>query len=156
MANFKNDGFVRMITHDTFPLSATKTGTITVPNTSDRVIGTSTKFKSELQVGGWICDIANDEIRKITAILTDTNLTIDKPFSNNLSGATLKYVEPSIYTEISIIFNSVAGKIDGVACPPSIGFAYGKTGRDQSAQRDFVDPLIIDATGTSANIAWSK
>lgn len=154
--NYKNDSVVRLTTHDTFPLHVVKTGTITSTSVNGRIIGVGTKFTSELEVGGWICDIANDEIRKITSILNDLNLTVDHPFTTPLSGAQLDYVEPSVYVEISVFFNTVAGKIDGVPVAPNVGVGITKSSRDWSTGRDFVDPVVIDATGTVAYIIWVK
>lgn len=156
--NYKNTVYSRSTGHDTFPASKAKTGTITTTNAYDgkRVIGTSTLFTTELEIGGWIVDIAHDEIRKITNILTDTNLTIDHAFSNSLTGLALKYVPPSDSVELSVVFSGASGKIDGQLLPANIGFSFGKTGRDNSAVRDFIDPLIIDATGTVACLGLTK
>lgn len=151
--NYKNSIFqVYSNAHDTFPASTSEAGTVSTDNTTNGkwVVGVGTSFKT-LELGGWIVDITHDEIRKITRISDDLNLTIDQPFSNSLSAIGLVYISPSIYTEISIVFSGT-GKIDGNAVPANIGFSWGKTGRDMSSQRDFVDPIIVDSTGVIAYI----
>lgn len=154
--NYKNVVTSSSTGHDTFPASATKTGTISIAAGETTVIGTGTLFTSELQNLGWICDIAHDEIRKITQIKDDTTLAIDHPFSNVITGAALKYVGPSDSVELSILFSAVPGKIDGVTYPANVGIALSKASRDTSAQRDFVDPVIVDATGTTAYLYQIK
>lgn len=155
MSNFKNSITSSSTGHDTFPASATKTGTITVPTTNTTVIGVGTLFTTELQVGGWICDIAHDEIRQITAIKSDTQLAIDHVFTNALAAAALKYVGPSDSVELSVVF-AATGKVDGVSFPGNVGIAFSKASRDRSGQRDFVDPIIVDATGTTAYLFQLK
>jgi len=150
MSNYKNSIASSSTGHDTFPASATKTGTIVAAVGNTTIIGTGTKFTTELENNGWICDIAHDEIRKITQIKNDTTLSIDHPFTNALSGVALKYVVPSNSVDLMVVFAGSGGKIDGVTVPAQVGISAIKSGRISSGEKDFVDPIIVDATGTSA------
>ncbi len=148
--NYKNSVPSVTTGHVTFPASSNKTGTIDIAAGETSVIGTNTLFSSELLVNGWICDIAHDEIRKITQIKNDTLLAIDHPFSNAQVAATLVYIEPSNSVDLMVVFAGDGGTIDGVPVPANVGISANKSGRDMSGEKDFVDPVIVNATGTSA------
>jgi len=153
MANYKNsiyDYFDNEI--DTFPRSAVKTGTISVNAAGNRtyVTGVGTLFTTELKAGGFICMLSASEIRRITSIQSNTVLTIDEPFSGAVAGAALVYTPASDYCEMSVCIptTEAAGEIDGETLPPGIGVTWTKSSRTVSSQRDLIDPIIIDATGT--------
>lgn len=65
----------------------TATGTITATGTA--VVGSGTAFTSELSVGKGIR--VGDEVRYISAITDDTNLTLETAFTADPSGATFEY-----------------------------------------------------------------
>lgn len=64
-------------------------GTVAVTSGSKTVTGTSTEFTKWLKVGDDI--FVNSERKKITAIASDTSLTVDSNYASTVSGQTLTY-----------------------------------------------------------------
>lgn len=133
----------------TFPLNVTGSGTIDIAAGSTNVQGTSSAFLAEAKIGGWIFDSTHDELRKITAITSDTYLSIDRPFSNALSGVTPEFVPPSVFTEICALVPSgnSDGEIDGEVLIAGVAINFTKSGRS-TGQPNYIDPLILNAGGT--------
>lgn len=71
-----------------YTLRSTGTGTLTTSGTNT-VTGTGTNF-TQLQVGTTIV-AGGGQTRTVTAIASNTSLTVDTPFSPNLSGSTFTY-----------------------------------------------------------------
>lgn len=156
MSNNKNSLFDTLSNaKDTFPRSVAGTGTITTSAGGKVVIGTGTLFKSQLQLGDWLYVPALNEVRRITSISSDTSLTVDSPFTSALVAAAVLITKSSL-VEISVVFSPDDGVIDTKPLAANIGFFWGKTGRDMSANRDKIDPIIIDATGTVAYVQGLK
>ena len=78
----------------------------TISSIGTEVTGVDTKFLSESQRGDSI--IVGDQIKTITAIASDTELTIDSAFSGNLSDGTLYWILPVGKTHV------FAGTDDGI------------------------------------------
>ncbi|MBI3804504.1 MAG: fibronectin type III domain-containing protein [Nitrospirae bacterium] len=72
-----------------YTLRSTGTGTLSTSGTNT-VTGTGTSFTTQLQVGTTITT-ASGQTRTVTAISSNTSLTVDTPFSPNLSGTTFSY-----------------------------------------------------------------
>ncbi|MCG3116481.1 MAG: fibronectin type III domain-containing protein [Candidatus Manganitrophus sp. SA1] len=72
-----------------YALTSAGTGTLTTSGTST-VTGTGTSFMTQLQVGATITS-ASGQTRTVTAVTNNTSLTVDTPFSPNLSGAAFTY-----------------------------------------------------------------
>jgi len=73
-------------------------GTITSTSSSTTVTGSGTKFQSELKVGWYVNMLANSTVnetsRKITAIASNTSLTIDTAFTNSWTSQPIFIVTP--------------------------------------------------------------
>lgn len=148
-------------TKNTFPAYATKTGTITIASGQKIAVGAGTAFTTELKVGGWLYIPAQNELRKITGIHTDTSLAIDYAFTSAVAALTaVLYIEPNNYKEISVAIpiGSGNGVLDGETLPAGIGVSFSKASRgaNQSGVEDLVDPVIIDVTGTQATVIGIK
>lgn len=117
------------------------------------VSSVGTAFLTELKIGDWLVDFTNNELRKIVEIISNDNLTVNYNFSNTVAAASVITTIGSSYVEQSIVFNPTAGLVDGVALPANIGFSWGKQGRTTSGDKDFVDPIIVDATATNAYLS---
>lgn len=144
---------------NTFPLSVSKTGTIAIQATFTRVIGTGTLFTKELEVGGWIYVPAQNEFRKITGIDTNTEMSIDKPFSAVVNaGTALLYIAPTVYCEIGVVIppGLADGAINTQLLTNGIPVNWSKASRDNSGDRDLIDPVLLDATGTVMHIIGVK
>lgn len=131
---------------DTFPQSASVTGTISTGSRKDLIAGSSTLFLTELQVGDYIWDTANDEVARVRTINSDTELVLEEELSNTLSGTSnWKKVTGTQYQSISWLINSTSGEnIDGQLKPDGAS-ATLQYGGDPYRYRP-VKPIIIDST----------
>lgn len=157
MANYKNSEYAVLTTKDTFPRSATKTGTMSV--TAKQIVGNGTLFLTELHVGDWIFVTAQTEIRRVMEITDNTHATIDRAFTANIGAGAAVIVTPaSQYCEIGVVIPPALGngQIDGVAFYAGVPMTFSKASRDQSAQNDFVDPIIVDGIGTAIMVIGIK
>lgn len=128
---------------DTFPQSTALTGTVSTANNKTLIIGVGTLFSSELQVGEWIFDTTNSEIKQIQSIQSDTELTLKEPFTNSLSGATVKRTPRQTYRMASFrIDDTATAKIDGIEF---LANQSGTMGLDE-VSRKRPNPIIIDST----------
>jgi len=154
MSNFSNDDIIELsAAKDTIPLSSAQTGTVD----SEGIIvrGTATLFMTELKVGDYIFDAAQNEIRKVKAITDNTSLVLWNAFSVNMAAVALVTTPASRITSLSIgvppgsalaasIYNNA-----GTATTLRIGTAksWSKTSENKGVNT-YVDPKIVDATGT--------
>ena len=92
-------------TRDSFAI----TGTIAAVNTSTTVTGTSTTFTTALDVGDGL--IINGKRRKVTAITSNTVLTIDTAWNvANVSGITITGQDlPKFVPTAEIVANNIVG-----------------------------------------------
>jgi len=139
-----NANLYQLTSKDTVPASTTGTGTIEVIGTE--VIGTGTKFKTELKENDFIVDFTQDEIRRVVRISDDTNAYLDLPFTINISaGTTPKYVQQSRFTEVSWRNAGAAqAGVNGTLVQPGDAGSIRKTSKNQSDHAAFVDPTILD------------
>lgn len=150
----KNSLFYAMAAKDTVPASTTKTGTIATLGIN--VTGAGTAFRSELKLGDWIVDLAQDEVRKVMNIRSDTFLTIDSAFTIDLAALTALVVVRSRAKMISITNAGGAdGDVDGVALVSGETVSFPKSNKNPDG-KDFIDPLIVDPTGTTIKVLIQK
>lgn len=100
------------------------------PIASTTVTGVGTKFLVELVIGDKI--IVSGETRTVTAIASDTSLTVDTAFSDNANDTTLQKVIPILVLKDSagaqkVIVDDV-GKV-GIGTNPLVGFDSAKSAR---------------------------
>ena len=150
MANNKNSFFDSITDKRTVPYNQALTGTYAIAAGSKNVVGTVTRFITELKKGDWLIDLTNDEIRRVTSIQSNTLATIDSAFTNAIAAET-DFTPASRLVEISVVIPSgvAPGEIDGKALPAGTPVSWGKGSREGSAVRDLVDPIIVDAVGSS-------
>lgn len=117
-----------------------------------------TRLGINCQIGDWIVDLSQNEIRKIVSIGDIHSATIESAFTVNLPASTALVVvkrspQPK---EISVLIpnGNPNGQIDGKALAAGVGYDVSKMGRSMSSSSgiDFVDPIIVDASGTTATI----
>lgn len=151
MANYKNSNFYRITGKQSLPAASTKTGTIETVGTA--VIGTGTSFLTEIPVGSWIVDLAQDEVRKVIDVQSDTAATISNAFTADLAAATALsaiHERDTNVVSISVSIKSALadGELDGLVFTNGTGLTFSKDSRDVKAKNDFIDPIIVDGTGT--------
>lgn len=133
-------------------------GTGTIETNKLGVIGTGTLFKEELKVGSYIIDFANDEMKRVVEVQSDTYAILESAFTTDLSASSqLDYIPAwktnaraisaivPVYQEDNTTENTYA-VIDGANVAPGIGLNDDKANRDRSSGGDMVKPIIIDAT----------
>ncbi len=147
--NYKNSIYKSITEKSTIPFNVTGTG-VAITN-GIGVVGTGTKFKSEMPAGSWIVDLANDELRRVVKCESDTEAYLDYSFSTDLSSGALEIV-PQKSTSICVLsIEAVDGDcfIDGETFPEGKIVTGSKDGRDGNSLKDFIDPFIIDPDGNS-------
>lgn len=133
---------------DSFPRASAGTGTITAYN--NRIVGSSTLFTTEVQVGDYIYMKTQNAFRRVLDIQSDTELTIDRAFGSAISAASFHITPKDGYIEVSAyVTGAGAGEIDGVSFAQNNGNTW--TGVDRSSK---IYPIDIDATGTTIRVTF--
>lgn len=156
MANFKNTEYYRITnTKTTVPAPANGTGTIDTDGKS--VIGTGTLFLSEMRAGAWLVDTSQDEVRKVLQVESDTLAYLSNAFSSDIAALTT----PSIIASddlnirglsVAILSGLTDGEIDGVVFDNGDSVVFGKFSDNKDGFKSFVDPIIVEATGTDVKV----
>lgn len=145
----------------TVPLDQTGSGTISTQGV--KLIGAGTAFKTTLAAGAWIFN-GTDEVRRVILVIDNTNAVLEAEFSSNITGGSdFKYISSldAMAREISIMIpvteddlttQNSWGTLDGQPLPSGAPANFSKTNRDNSSRPDFVDPVVLDVTGTQAMI----
>ena len=70
----------------------TLTGTFNAATTSNVITGIGTTFKglAGLQIGDYLYSSTNNQVRRVKSIIDNTYIGIDRPFTNTVSGDTVK------------------------------------------------------------------
>lgn len=166
MSNTKNTKFYKISNaKQTVPVSAAGTGTIKTQLTA--VVGAGTLFKSEMQVGSWLVDLTQNEMRKVIKVESDTAAVLESAFSVAIPALTT----PNVIThtklnikEISVripLVNSIGvaytfGEVDGIELESGIPLVFGKTSKDNENSFSYIDPIIANATSTVINVTILK
>lgn len=160
MTNFKNNDRFIVSTLRTVPLQVTQTGTITT--LGQAVAGVGTKFTNTniIQVGDWIWNGVY-ELRKIIEIRSDTILLIEEGFTAELAGAVLYTIKSSRLRAISYVNATIVDAtsgIDGVTVKAGEAGTWTKSsgGINASSRVDFIDPVVVDGTGSPLTILTIK
>ena len=97
----------------TIPASSAKTGTVAVSSGSKVVTGTATAFESEFQKGDYIYIENSHQLRKVSAVYSDTRLDVEVAYGTTDSGRTPERVRitETGYKEVSL---SSTGSADAV------------------------------------------
>jgi hypothetical protein len=159
MANYKNTDYFAVTGKQSIPENVSKTGTI--ETIGKAVIGTSTLFKTEIQAGSWIVDESQDELRKVVHVESDTLAYLDNAFTSDIAALTTPSVIPRTSLNIKSISVSISPlladeEVEGVAFNAGAAMSWAKNGMDNRGIYGFIDPIIVDGTGTVINVAILK
>ncbi|MES2395818.1 MAG: hypothetical protein V4549_07435 [Bacteroidota bacterium] len=143
--------FIYDIISDKRSIPFNSTGTGTVVTHGIAVVGTGTLFTTEMRVGSYLVDLANDEVRRVYRVDSDTLAFLDIAFTVDLSSVAPEIIAAhqmkvkliSLDTEDSCFVDGVA--FTGVMTIP-------RTGNDRSSRSDLIDPIIVDASGGSMKV----
>ncbi len=149
----KNSFYDYISGNQTVPASTTGTGTITTLGKA--VIGVGTKFATEMPAGSWIFNSASSpqEVRRVVTVTSDVLAYLSEAFTADIASIAPKIIKQEdakcVSIAVSIMAASANGVLDGKVFPAGASVAFSKDSRDSSSQRDLVDPLIVDASGTN-------
>ena len=133
----------------TVPLSTAGTGTITTSGIG--VVGSGTSFTTELSKGAWIFN-DTDEIRRVNYVESDTVAYLEDAFSSEFSADAFSYIKSNKSQcksiSVAVPLGEANATINGGDLVAGRPVTNEKTGNSNNGSRDFVNPVIIDATST--------
>lgn len=150
--------------------SANLTGTVSKTNASATLTGSGTAFTTELSVGQVISVPGGaTEKRVVTAIASDTSLTVNSNFANTSSGQTAARVNSALvfrtagfyWVEAGILAASATWtmqlRLNGstiIGDSPQAGATTGGQvfAAQQFAQWDYVEVVVTQSSGSSVNV----
>jgi hypothetical protein len=136
----------------TVPASASKAGDIT--SAGRWVAGVGTEFKSDKTIveGDWI--FAGGEIRRIERIVSDESIYLEEAFTADIAVATaLEVVKASRAREISLVnIGGATATVDGSNLIANASLSFDETMLYRGSQRDYPDPLVVDASTSDVDV----
>jgi hypothetical protein len=151
--NYSNNTYDVITDKRSIPYSSNGLGTISTSGIT--VVGVGTKFLSQMPMGSVLVDLNSWEWRKVLSVTSDTEATLTKPFTIDLAVLTV----PNIIHETKLNNVEISLKVkdtDPDALLDNKVFngilTLSKASRETSSTRDFVDPIIVDASGTFMNV----
>lgn len=154
--NYTKNQVYSITTLTSVPAESTGTGTI---ETVGKVInGAGTAFLTELPVGSYVLSLSAGELRKVVKVSSNVLAFLDNAFSFDIAAASaLKYIpeNKTHIAEISAIADAGTGDFDinGVVWPDGIEYKASKVNRERQSNVDFIDPIILDGTGTTVKVS---
>ena len=154
--NYTKNTVYSLTTLTSVPAPTTGTGTI---ETVAKVInGTGTLFLTELPVGSFVLSLAAGELRKVVKVENNTTAFLDYAFSVDIPAASalkLIHENKTHIAEISAMAATGAGAFDinGVVWPEGVEYKASKANRERMSGVDFVDPIIVDGSGSTVNVS---
>lgn len=144
------------ITNTKVSIPANESGTGTIVTFGQAIVGTGTLFLTEMIAGSYLVAIAQNECRRVIRVDSNTIAFLEKPFSYNLAvGAAPQIIKKfkASPKEISIKIDSADadGQLDGVAFSGIL--TLSKSSTDGSSGRDVVDPVVVNALGTTMDVS---
>lgn len=139
---------------DSCPRSTAGTGTIQSVNNNQKIVGTGTLFLTEFKIGDFVYILAKNEFREVVNIVSNTELTIDRPFTTVVAAATAYRITPKVnFTMISWRADS-SGSVDinGVTFPADYGSTQNKDGLPKGTGNNFCFPIDIDSTANANSV----
>jgi hypothetical protein len=145
-------------TKETVPVSTAGTGTITTSGTvKTQIQGSGTVFTTQLQLGGWIYIAAQSQVRRIVDIASDTSLTIDQAFTVDLAASAFRFIlRTDNVRELAISVTGGPALINGASIPVGITYNPSKANLLLNNKFGFVDPVVLDATGSTCVVSTLK
>lgn len=152
MANFKNTEYFLVTGKQSVPVNVNKTGTIST--VGNAVVGVGTLFKTEMHAGSWLVDESQDEVRRVMRVESNTLAYLSDAFTADIAALTT----PSVIPKNSMNVRSVSlyidaaladGEIDGIVLAAGTLIKFEKNSDNKRDKYSFIEPVIVDGTGTS-------
>ena len=139
---------------DSIPLSSVGTGTITSVNNKYKIVGVATLFTTEVEIGEFIYIKGQNEFSKVESIESDTELTLDRPFTVDLAGSAFDITPRPMYKEVSwVVTGGGDATIDGVTFSTGESGTITKDTNGSHGQNTLCPPFDIDATATEVKVS---
>lgn len=148
---FKNKYDTPITTLQVVPAEETLTGTINVAASSTVVQGTGTDFWHETSAGDFLW--ANNELREIKSIsISFQVLNVNAPFTAPVVAAAFEVVKKAQIKTLSLRNNGGAAAIvDGNTLPNGGSITFNRDSSNIGGD-EFIDPVIVNGTGTSVAV----
>lgn len=132
------------------PFNSAGTGTIATHGIA--IVGTGTLFKTEMPAGSYLVDLTAWELFKVYRVDSDTLAFLEIAFTADIAPGTSPEIIKAFQCKVKEISLSTAGSIllNNKAFTGSD--TIGKTGNSKSSRNDLIDPIIVDATGTTLQV----
>lgn len=139
------------------PAEESLSGTIT---SDGRIVtGSGTSLLADVNEGDWIYDSNQKEVRQVVAVSSRIEvLHLEKPFTLDIGGAiALEVVRDSEIEELSLLIDAglADGTINNVPFPAGIPVTFKKEAPTRG-RKGFIDPKVIDGTGTTVRVLTIK
>lgn len=135
------------------PFNSAGTGTIATHGLA--IVGTGTLFTSEMPVGSWLIDLSHWDKAKVVRVDSDTLAFLQIPLGTDITpGTTPQIVSASKAKAKSISLKIKSTDPDGLLDNKAFSgiLTIEKTGNDRTANKDLIQPIIIDGTSTSIKV----
>ena len=126
-------------------------GTGTIQTFGKAVVGTGTKFTTEMPVGSWLIKLDTWEKAKVVRVDSDTQAYLELAFSVDIAFLNI----PQIVSASKAKAKSISLKIDSTnpdGLLDNVAFngivTIDKVGNEGTYNKDLIQPVLIDATGT--------
>lgn len=142
---------VRAVISDKRSVPFNVTGTGQLVTHGIKIVGVGTKFSTELQAGAYLVNLATNEAIKVYRQDTDTSAFLEKPFAADIPLSTPQIISKA-KAKVKEIKLQTAGAcfIDGAAFTGTED--YNKNGDHKSGRPNLIEPIIVDATGSTMTI----
>ena len=131
------------------PPASQKTGTIISSGTVVTGAGTSFKTRSELRVGDYV--YAQDQVRKVTAIFSDTRFDIDRAFAPDIA-APVNFFTVRSLPNTSITIKNTGGGTADISTILADGQPLIATESVHYESKNGVSPIAYVVNGATLNI----
>ncbi len=128
------------------PFNSNGTGTIVTHGIA--VVGTGTAFTTEMSAGSYLVDLANNEVRRVYRVDSDTLAFLEVAFTADITASTPEIIA-NYQCKVKEVELVTAGAcfIDGVAFTGSK--KIDKLGNSKSGRPDLIEPFVVDASATT-------
>lgn len=152
---FKNIYDTPITTLQVVPAEETLTGTIDVAAASTVVQGTGTDFWHEASAGDFLW--VGNELREIMSIsISFQVLNINAPLTAPAVAAAFEVVKQAQLKTLAIINNGgTDAVVDGNPLPPNKSANFNRDSSNIGGD-EYIDPVIIDGTGTTVAVLKIK
>jgi hypothetical protein len=142
-------------TKDTAPASTAFAPTVTTSG----VHYTLSVANADLQVGDWVADLAQNEVRQVVAVKSTTTGNLSSAFTTPLSAAIVVRIpknESKVYRISVAADKGGAITVEGAAVADGSSVTFDVPDLDAATGSKFVTPIVVDGTTNNATVLVLK